>query len=194
MALSVGGAGCEAAPVLRLQIDGSALECEWFDAGGSDGAARDGAADRGGERDERSGGGAALVFLHEGLGSLTQWRGVPAQLCRESGRAGLAYARAGHGRSQRPVQRHGGDYMHHEARVVLPELLQRFAVRSPVLVGHSDGASIALIHAAEPAARLSGLVLLAPHVMVEDCTVAGIRGCGRRLSLHPTGRAAAASP
>lgn len=144
--------------MLRLAIDGAALECERFD----------GPSTR-----------PPLVFLHEGLGSLTQWRGVPAELCERTGRAGLAYARAGHGRSQPPAVRHGPRYMHHEAEVVLPEVLARFGVRRPVLIGHSDGASIALRHASVAAPdSVAALVVLAPHVFVEDCTVAGIAAAG----------------
>ena len=144
--------------MLRLAIDGAALEFERY-AGPV--------------------GRAPLVFLHEGLGSLTQWRGVPAELCERAGRAGLAYARAGHGRSQPPVLRHGIRYMHHEAEVVLPEVLTRFGLSAPVLVGHSDGASIALRNAVTAGAgAVRGLVLLAPHVVAEDRTVAGIAAAG----------------
>lgn len=156
--------------MLRLQVDGAALECRLLPEGGPH---------PGLPADRRP-----LVFLHEGLGSLTQWRSFPEQLCRRSGRAGLAIARAGHGRSQppkrRPNQHDSPDvrYMHHEALVVLPEILARFGLAAPVLVGHSDGASIALIHAAQPTAGISGLVLLAPHVMVEDRTLAGIAAAG----------------
>ncbi|MFN0026923.1 MAG: alpha/beta fold hydrolase [Acidimicrobiales bacterium] len=162
--------------MLRVQVDGAALECRLLPEGGPHPGLR---ADR-----------QPLVFLHEGLGSLTQWRSFPEQLCRRSGRAGLAFARAGHGRSQpsppRPASHDSrtARYLHHQAMVVLPEILVRFGVPDAVLVGHSDGASIALIHAAQPAATVSGLVLLAPHVMVEDCTVAGIATAGH--SYHNT--------
>lgn len=145
--------------MLRLVVDDAALEIERYPGSAA--------------------GGAPLVFLHEGLGSLTQWQGVPAELCHRTGRAGLAYARAGHGRSQPSGRPRLVDYMHHEARVVLPALLERFDdVDRPVLVGHSDGASIALIAAAERPDAYKALVLLAPHVIVEDCTVAGIAAAG----------------
>lgn len=173
-----GGAGARQGwQVLRLQVDGAALECRLLPEGGPH---------PGLPAPRRP-----LVFLHEGLGSLTQWRSFPEQLCRRSGRAGLMFARAGHGRSQPPGHRRvEGDvnYMHHEALVVLPEVLARFGLEDPVLVGHSDGASIALIHAAQPHPAVSGLVLLAPHVMVEDCTVTGIAAVG--ASYHQTDLAA----
>jgi pimeloyl-ACP methyl ester carboxylesterase len=160
--------------VLRLSVDGVALECE-----------RHG--------DPATGPEAPLVFLHEGLGSLTQWQGFPTDLCTRTGRPGLAWARAGHGRSQPRSGQRDVDYMHHEARVVLPEVLDRFGVDRPVLVGHSDGASIALIAAAALPDRFAGLVLMAPHVIVEPCTLAGIAAAGeafragalsRRLARH----------
>jgi pimeloyl-ACP methyl ester carboxylesterase len=162
------------AAVLRLQIDGAALEAERY---GPATLPADPPALR---SDPPAGGGqaAALVFLHEGLGSLTQWRGWPQALCTRTARAGLAYARAGHGRSQPPRRRHGIRAMHHEAEVVLPEVIGRFGLERVVLVGHSDGASIALIAAAARPAWLAGAVLLAPHVMVEDRTVAGIAAAG----------------
>jgi pimeloyl-ACP methyl ester carboxylesterase len=116
----------------------------------------------------------ALVFLHEGLGSIDLWRGFPDAVRRRAGGpATLVYSRAGHGRSgaarlPRPVT-----YMHHEADVVLPGLLAACRIARPVLVGHSDGASIALLYAG--AGRpVAGLVLLAPHVFVEDVTVESI--------------------
>ena len=161
-ARSAGGRAVGALPcpfVLRLSVDGAALEC-----------VRHG--------DPARGPAAPLVFLHEGLGSLTQWQGFPEQVCARTGRPGLAWARAGHGRSQPRPGRHEIDYMHHEARVVLPEVLDRFGVDRPVLVGHSDGASIALIAAASLPDRFAGVVLMAPHVIVEPCTLAGIAAAG----------------
>jgi pimeloyl-ACP methyl ester carboxylesterase len=93
------------------------------------------------------------VFLHEGLGSVAQWRDWPARLCAATGRAGWVYSRRGYGRSSpvpdvRGAGRLQPDYMHREALQVLPALLARLDIERPVLVGHSDGATIALIHAA----------------------------------------------
>ena len=117
-----------------------------------------------------------LVFLHEGLGSIQQWRTFPSAVrTAVGGPAMLVYSRAGYGRSgpaelPRPV-----DYMHEEADVVLPALLAHLDLQRPVLVGHSDGASIALLHAGG-GHDVAALVLLAPHVFVEDVSVASIAG------------------
>jgi pimeloyl-ACP methyl ester carboxylesterase len=115
-----------------------------------------------------------LVFLHEGLGSIELWRSFPRDVVAASGGPpSVIYSRHGHGRSDpadlpRPV-----DYMHREASIVLPELLRELGVERPVLVGHSDGASIALLYAGG-GHDVAGLVCIAPHVFVEDESVAGI--------------------
>lgn len=117
-----------------------------------------------------------LVFLHEGLGSTTQWRDFPARVCAATGCAGLVYDRLGYGRS--PALRHARTvhYLHHYAFDELPAVLARHvAGRDYLLVGHSDGGSIALIHAAEQPAGLRCIVTLAAHVIVEEVTLAGIR-------------------
>src|SRR4051812_21488193 len=98
-------------------------------------------------------GSSPIVFLHEGLGSLAMWRDWPREVCEASNRAGIVYSRRGYGRSQsvpdvRSIGRLKPDYMHREALDVLPELLARLGVESPVLLGHSDGGTISLIHAA----------------------------------------------
>jgi pimeloyl-ACP methyl ester carboxylesterase len=117
-----------------------------------------------------------LVFLHEGLGSAAQWRDFPARLGERTGCPTLAYSRRGYGRSSAVALPRPLTYMHEEGERVLPALLDACGVRSCVLVGHSDGASIALVHAGTPAARgrVRGLVLEAPHVFVEDLSVASI--------------------
>jgi pimeloyl-ACP methyl ester carboxylesterase len=117
---------------------------------------------------------APLVLLHEGLGSVGLWREFPAQLQAATGRRLIAFSRHGHGRSAPPPQPRTPAFFHEEALEVLPELLAALEVSEPVLVGHSDGASIALIHAAHH--PVSALVLLAPHVFVEDICVTAIRG------------------
>jgi len=114
-----------------------------------------------------------LVFLHEGLGSVTMWRGFPARVAHATGCAAVVYSRQGYGNSAPLAGPRGVRYMHDEALVVLPELLGALAVECPVLVGHSDGGSIALIHAGA-GHPVAGLVLLAPHVMVEDVAIASI--------------------
>ena len=118
-----------------------------------------------------------LVFLHEGLGSVALWRDWPAALCRALGLPGLVYSRQGYGQSDtRPDVRGKGrlqpDYMHHEALQVLPELLRTCGIKQPVLLGHSDGGTIALLHAAHQ--QVSACIVMAPHVIVEDISVRAI--------------------
>ncbi len=117
----------------------------------------------------------ALVFLHEGLGSQALWRDVPDRIRAACGEPRtVVYSRHGYGRSDPPAAGvRSVRYMHDEAQLVLSALLAELSVAAPVLIGHSDGASIALLHAGagHPAA---GLVLLAPHVFVEDRSVEGI--------------------
>lgn len=115
-----------------------------------------------------------LVFLHEGLGSLRLWRDFPARIHHDTGRRTIVWSRHGYGKSAVVTEPRSVRYMHDEALQVLPELLARLEVNAPVLVGHSDGASIALVHAGSDAGTPAGLVLLAPHVVVEDVSIAGI--------------------
>jgi pimeloyl-ACP methyl ester carboxylesterase len=119
-----------------------------------------------------------IVFLHEGLGSLSAWRDFPQALCAAVGCRGLVYSRPGYGRSTaRSADEHWGvDYLHRQALEVLPALLSALHIdNTPLrLFGHSDGASIALLHAAEPAHRVHSAVLLAPHLFVEPVSIASI--------------------
>jgi pimeloyl-ACP methyl ester carboxylesterase len=132
-----------------LVIDGTPLETQWW-----------------GPPPEAA---PTLVLLHEGLGSVGLWRGFPAALADVTGCGVVAYSRAGYGRSgpaklPRPIT-----YIHDEASGSLPGLLDALAIRRAVLVGHSDGASIAAIHAgSRQDFRIAGLVLIAPHFFVED--------------------------
>jgi pimeloyl-ACP methyl ester carboxylesterase len=114
-----------------------------------------------------------LVFLHEGLGSVAMWRDFPRDAALATGCPAIVYSRYGYGQSEALREPRGVDYMHIEALEVLPDLLGELQVPDPVLVGHSDGASIALIHAS---ARNSvrGMVVMAPHVFVEDISVKSI--------------------
>ena len=114
-----------------------------------------------------------LVFLHEGLGSISQWRDFPERIADACSLPALVYARYGHGQSDVLQQAHGADFMHREALQTLPELLRALGIERPLLIGHSDGASIALIYAGAGHA-LSGLVAMAPHVFVEDISIRGI--------------------
>ncbi|HZH26004.1 MAG TPA: alpha/beta hydrolase [Azospirillaceae bacterium] len=119
-----------------------------------------------------------MVFLHEGLGSIGLWRDTPGKLAAATGGEAIVYSRQGYGRSEPPSGPRGLDYLHREALGVLPELLDRLGIERPVLVGHSDGGSIALIHAAHAAGAArppTGLIVEAAHVFVEDVTLAGIR-------------------
>jgi len=116
-----------------------------------------------------------VVFLHEGLGAISRWRNFPAALCAWLGWSGLAYNRQGYGGSDPFGAPLTPRFMHHEALDVLPRLLDSFAISRPVLFGHSDGASIALIGAGSELVQPAALALEAPHVFVEDLTVAGIR-------------------
>ena len=118
-----------------------------------------------------------IVFLHEGLGSVAMWRDFPAQLCEATGARGLVYSRPGYGKSTpRPLEEKWGvDFMHIQARDVLPALLSATAPNAqPWLFGHSDGGSIALIHAALFPANVAGVIVAAPHIFVEDISVASI--------------------
>ena len=118
-----------------------------------------------------------LVFLHEGLGSVALWRDWPQSLCARLGCPGLVYSRQGYGQSDpRPDVRGSGrlqpDYMHREALQVLPELLRQCGIERPVLIGHSDGGTIALLHAAYH--PVAACIVMAPHVVVEDISVRAI--------------------
>ena len=121
-----------------------------------------------------------IVFLHEGLGSLSMWRDFPARVCQAARCRGLVYSRPGYGRSSPDPAGvdWGVDFMHQQAHQVLPALLAALGVDSqaqpPWLLGHSDGGSIALLHAAAFAARVAGVVVMAPHIMVEPVSVVSI--------------------
>ncbi|HZZ92312.1 MAG TPA: alpha/beta hydrolase [Usitatibacter sp.] len=122
-------------------------------------------------------GGPLIVFLHEGLGCVAMWRDFPARLCAAAGARGLLYSRPGYGRSSGPTERQRDvDYLHRQAYEVLPALLDALGVaQKPWLFGHSDGGSIGLLFAARFPQRTAGLVVMAPHIFVEDATVQGVR-------------------
>ena len=118
-------------------------------------------------------GGTELVFLHEGLGSITQWRDTPAAIADSAGRPALVYARAGYGHSSPVSVPRPLTYMHDEA-ALLPHVLAAAATADPILIGHSDGASIAIIASGMHVTAPRALVLIAPHVFVEDISVRSI--------------------
>ena len=121
-----------------------------------------------------------MVFLHEGLGSVAMWRDFPSKLIDALGWRGLVYSRPGYGRStpRAADETWGLDFMHRQAEQVLPALLQALDIdagHEPLwLFGHSDGGSIALLHAAAFPARVAGVVVLAPHILVEDVSIENI--------------------
>ncbi|HEX4243646.1 MAG TPA: alpha/beta hydrolase [Steroidobacteraceae bacterium] len=137
----------------RLTIGGAGIEYRFA---GSDAAGRD------------------IVMLHEGLGSTSMWRDFPERLAQATRARVLAYSRRGYGGSAALNTPRSLDYMHEEARVHLPVLLSALGIQRPILFGHSDGASIALIQAAEPGSTARAVVALAPHVKVEALTVRSI--------------------
>ncbi len=114
-----------------------------------------------------------LVFLHEGLGSINLWRGYPAAVAASTGQRALIYSRYGHGFSDPLTETRRPAFFRHEANVVLPQLLERFTIESPILIGHSDGGSISLIYAGS-GRPLTGAVVLAPHVFVEEEYLPGV--------------------
>ena len=117
-----------------------------------------------------------LVFLHDGIGCAATWRDFPVSLSRETGCGALVYSRPGYGGSDPVFLPRPLTYMHDEGLSILPEVLDAAGVRKAFLVGHSDGGSIALIHASTPGAlpRVCGLLLEAPHVFCEEITVRSI--------------------
>lgn len=115
------------------------------------------------------------IFLHEGLGSIPQWKGFPEQLCRHSGRPGLLFERNGYGRSTAPGKKRPKDFLHREAFDALPEILQKLNLNGPQhIFGHSDGATIGLLYASRQPEKLKTVIAVAPHVFLEDVSVKGI--------------------
>ena len=154
-------AGGAREPVLFVRAGGRRLEYRWFEPV----HVRDGM--------------PVLVFLHEGLGSVALWKSFPADVAAATGCPALVYSRHGYGKSEKLTQLRAVDYMHREALDVLPEVLNQLGIEKPVLIGHSDGASIALIHAGAGRQMPRGLVVLAPHVFVEEITIRSIEAARR---------------
>ncbi len=139
-----------------IDVDGVKLECLHIDVGA--------------EPEKPT-----LVFLHEGLGCVALWRDFPAKLCQTAGLNGFVYSRQGYGASDpiplpRPVE-----YMHHEALNVVSPVLEAAGITSAILIGHSNGGSIAIIHAgAVKDARVKCIILMAAHIFNEEITVNSI--------------------
>jgi pimeloyl-ACP methyl ester carboxylesterase len=138
----------------EVEVDRKRLETLWFEPGT---AAR-----------------PTIVMLHEGLGSVALWKHFPQKLASRTGCGVLAYSRYGHGGSDKLMEKRPVEFMHHEGEVVLPELLDKLGITRPILLGHSDGGSISLILAGKYPERPRALILEAPHVFVEDLSVASI--------------------
>ncbi len=146
---------CNQAPG-RIEVDGCLLEYAWV----------------GPEPLEER---ATLVFLHEGLGCTSLWRDFPELVSQCTGLTALVYSRAGYGGSGPAILPREVGYMHHEALVVLPAILRALRIGPTILIGHSDGASISIIHTgSELQDRVRALVLIAPHVFNEQISLEGI--------------------
>ena len=116
-----------------------------------------------------------LVMLHEGLGCVGLWGDFPDQLSAATGAGVFVYSRAGYGQSSPVPLPRPLTYMHDEARDVLPRLLDEIGFQRGLLIGHSDGASIAAIYAgSHQDHRVGGLALIAPHFFTEDAGIASI--------------------
>ncbi len=119
-----------------------------------------------------------VVFLHEGLGSVAMWKDFPERFCKAAGVRGLVYSRPGYGASTpRAADEHWRpDYMHRQATEVLPALLKALGQKTPPwFFGHSDGGSIALLFASTFPQATAGLIVVAPHILVEEFGLASIR-------------------
>lgn len=130
-----------------------------------------------------------LVFLHEGLGSIPQWRDFPAKACATAGMPGLVYERLGHGGSEPVTLPRPDDFLWREAEHVLPAVLAACGVGSHVLLGHSDGGTVALIYAALYPERPRAVIAIAAHVMLDPKTEAALAGVAERWESDPEFRA-----
>jgi len=155
----------ETAQIERLALDGAELEFARIPA--------------------RRRGLPSLVFLHEGLGSVALWRDFPESIAARTGAEAIVYSRRGNGFSTAVDGPRRTSYMHHEALVVLPQLLDRLEIRETVPFGHSDGGSIAIVFAAEHPQRVRALVLEAPHLFVEPISVASIAAIRTQYETTP---------
>lgn len=116
-----------------------------------------------------------LVFLHEGLGSIRQWKDFPASLSEKTGLSALLYDRYGYGDSDILTEKRNTDYISIEASLYLPELLRKLNLsRKIILFGHSDGATIALYFASLFPERTIGLISESAHTFIEDVSIKGV--------------------
>jgi len=153
----------------RLRVAGRELECRWYPA----------------DADRSGGTGPPLVLLHEGLGCVELWRDTPERLAAATARPVLTYSRMSYGRSEAGPLPRGVGYLEEEADLLAP-VLDAAGLERAVLVGHSDGASIALAASAADATRergarrVAGVVAISPHVTCEPSNVEAIRAAGAR--------------
>jgi pimeloyl-ACP methyl ester carboxylesterase len=140
--------------IAEVVVDGKRLETLWIEP--------------------REASAPTIVMLHEGLGSIALWKDFPQKLATGTGCGVLVYSRYGHGESEKLAEKRPLEFMHHEGEVVLPELLDELSIERPILLGHSDGGSIALIFAGKYPERARALILEAPHVFVEDLSITSI--------------------
>ena len=115
-----------------------------------------------------------LVFLHDGLGSIARWKDFPDRVAQAANCDAVVYSRYGYGNSDPLAEPRTARYMHDEALIALPDFLDRLSIDRPILIGHSDGGSIALIHAGAAARPVAAVITLAAHVLVEDVSIASI--------------------
>ena len=120
-----------------------------------------------------------LLLLHEGLGSVSMWRDLPAVLAAATGCRIIAYSRRGFGRSSPRIDPYNPRFMHDEALETLPRLREKLGIARPLLVGHSTGASIGLIHAGAGQGDVAGVVAMAPLTTVENSNVESILAARR---------------
>ncbi|MCF8482554.1 MAG: alpha/beta hydrolase [Rhodospirillum sp.] len=156
--LEIGNQGTLATEDLDLDIGGIRLKARWLTPNGVDT-------------------GPVLVFLHEGLGCIRMWKDFPERLCRATGLRGFLYERQGFGGSDPiPVGPRPLDYLHTEGEQVLPQVLDQVGIRprQHILIGHSDGGTIALLFAAARPMEPLAAITEAAHVFVEDVTIAGV--------------------
>jgi len=139
-----------------IEIDGSSIESAWFGPKPSEAP--------------------TIVMMHEGLGSLSTWRDIPERLARTTNSGVFVFSRTGYGRSSEATLPRPIDYLHREATQVLPKVLKKIGFQRGILLGHSDGGSIAAIYAGSfQDHRVCGLVLIEPHFFVEDINIEAIR-------------------
>lgn len=128
-----------------------------------------------------------LVFLHEGLGSVAQWKDFPELLCKKTSCPALLYDREGHGKSDALKTTRNSDFMHIQSQIVLPEIFKQLNIEhhKKILIGHSDGGSIAIIHAGSFSENIIGIITEASHQFIEEVTIAGLR---ETVRLYGNGR------